>query len=305
MPDQTQGFTPGAANEARKQQKEAQHPMKSRLPQLNYANVIATMALFIALSGVAVAASLPKNSVGPKQLKRGAVNTAKLKRAAVTSGKLRAKAVTAGKLGPNAVLPGNLGNGVVTTAKIGNGAVIARSIKNNVVTTNKLNNNAVTTQKLANGSVTTANLANGAVNNRALENGSVTPNKLSNDFGPLYTNLKSGQTLRGSFAVGGAGKELTVAIDGQSFQVPLTNTPAINVINPSSAVSAACSGLGSGQTPAATAGNLCLYVTSATNLKALTVPPTSISRLGFGLEATPTVDTEAFSAYGQWAVTAP
>ena len=31
--------------------------------------MIATIALFVALGGVAVAAGLPKNSVGPKQLK--------------------------------------------------------------------------------------------------------------------------------------------------------------------------------------------------------------------------------------------
>ena len=43
------------------------------VPKLNYSNVIATIALFVALGGAAVAAGLPKNSVGTKQLKRGAV----------------------------------------------------------------------------------------------------------------------------------------------------------------------------------------------------------------------------------------
>ena len=38
-----------------------------------YSNVIASLALFVALGGAAVAAGLPKNSVGPKQIKRGAV----------------------------------------------------------------------------------------------------------------------------------------------------------------------------------------------------------------------------------------
>jgi len=279
--------------------------MKSRLPKLNYANVIATMALFVALSGVAVAAGLPKNSVGTKQLKRGAVRTADLGRAAVRAGKLAPKSVVVGKLGPGAVLPGNIVNGGVTSAKIGDGAVIAKSIKNNVVTTNKLNNNSVTTAKLANDAVTTQKLDAGSVTNPILANGSVTPNKLSESFGPIVATLRSGQTLRGSFAIGGAGEKLSVAIDGQSFQAPLANTPAINVINPSSAVNTACTGLGSGQTPAATGGNLCLYVTSSTNLKTLVVPPTSINRLGFGLEATATEDDKAFSAYGQWAVTAP
>jgi hypothetical protein len=269
--------------------------MKSRLPQLSYSNVIATIALFIALGGAAVAAGLPRNSVGANQLKRGAVTAAKLKKGAVTSGKLAPKAVVAGKLGPNAVLPGNIGNGAITSAKIGGGAVIASSIKNNVITTNKLNSKAVTTDKLAAGAVTEPILANG----------SVTPAKLSKEFGPIVATLKGGQTLRGSFAVGGAGEKLSVAIGGQSFQAPLANAPVANVVNPVTSTGPACTGLGGGQTPAATAGNLCLYVTESTNLKSLTVPAASINRLGFGLEATATDDAKAFSAYGQWAVTAP
>lgn len=270
--------------------------MISRLrPKLNYSNAIATIALFVALGGAAVAAGLPKNSVGAKQLKKGAVSAAKLKKGAVTSGKLAQKSVVAGKLGPNAVLPGNIGNGAITSAKLGNGAVIAASIKNGVVTTNKLNDKAVTTAKLGTEAVTTPILANG----------SVTPAKLSKEFGALINPLRSGQTLQGSFAVGGAGDELTVAIDGQSFQFPLNNTPAVNVINPSTAVNGACTGLGSGQAPTAVAGNLCLYVTSSTNLKTLTVPVTSVNRFGFGLEATAEDGKLPFSAYGQWAVTAP
>jgi hypothetical protein len=271
--------------------------MKFRLlPRLSYSNVIATIALFIALGGAAVAAGLPKNSVGATQLKRGAVTAAKLKKGAVTSGKLAPKAVIAGKLGPNAVLPGNIGNGAITSAKLGAGSVIASTIKNNVVTTNKLNDKAVSTAKLGNEAVTTPVLANGAV----------TPGKLSKEFGALINPLKSGQTLQGSFAVGGAGKELTVAINGQTFQAPLVNTPAANVINLGSPNTAACPGLGSGQAPAATAGNLCLYVTSATNLKApLAIPAPSLTRFGFGVEATAEDKEKPFSAYGQWAVTAP
>ena len=107
--------------------------MKSRLPKLSYSNVIASIALFVALGGAAVAAGLPRNSVGASQLKRGAVTTAKLRKGAVASGKLAPKSVIAGKLGPNAVLPGNIGNGAVTSAKIAAGAVIASSIKNGVI----------------------------------------------------------------------------------------------------------------------------------------------------------------------------
>ena len=113
--------------------------MKSKLrPKLTYSNVIASIALFVALGGAAVAAGLPKNSVGPNQLKKGAVTAAETAEGRRDQRQAGQKSVIAGKLGPNSVLPGNIGNGAITSAKIGAGAVIANSIKNGVVTTNKL-----------------------------------------------------------------------------------------------------------------------------------------------------------------------
>jgi hypothetical protein len=53
---------------------------------LSYANVMATVALFIALSGGAYAATqLAKNSVGTKQLKKNAVTSAKVKNHSLTN----------------------------------------------------------------------------------------------------------------------------------------------------------------------------------------------------------------------------
>jgi hypothetical protein len=55
-------------------------------PKLTYANVVATLALFIALGGASYAAlKLPKNSVGTKQLKKNAVTLAKINPSARTS----------------------------------------------------------------------------------------------------------------------------------------------------------------------------------------------------------------------------
>jgi hypothetical protein len=49
------------------------------LDRLSYANVIATLALFIALGGTSYAAiKLPKNSVGSTQIKTGAVHTGEI-----------------------------------------------------------------------------------------------------------------------------------------------------------------------------------------------------------------------------------
>ena len=62
--------------------------------KLTYANVIASIALFIALGGVSWAAvTLPANSVGKRQLKRNAVTSVK-----VANGSLIAKDFAAGQL---------------------------------------------------------------------------------------------------------------------------------------------------------------------------------------------------------------
>jgi hypothetical protein len=67
--------------------------------RLTFANVVSVIALFCALGGGAYAAvKLPSNSVGAKQIKKGAVTNA--------------------KLGPNAVTGANVKNGSLTAADI-------------------------------------------------------------------------------------------------------------------------------------------------------------------------------------------
>jgi hypothetical protein len=67
--------------------------------RMSYANVIATLALFVALGGSSYAAlQLPRNSVGPTQLKKNAVTAAKIKRNAVTAAKIKRNAVTGSKI---------------------------------------------------------------------------------------------------------------------------------------------------------------------------------------------------------------
>lgn len=270
--------------------------MRIPRPQLSYSNVIATIALFVALGGAAVAAGLPKKSVGPQQLKPGAVTTKALHRKAVTSGKLAPKAVTAGKLGANAVLPGNLGDGIISTEKISDGAVIASKIKNGVVTTNKLNNGAVTTAKLGDGAVTNPKLADGSVSVAKLGKGVI---------GQLQGQLESGETLRGVFAVGGDPK---ISLDSVSFQFPLANPPAApkeNILE-AGKTTTACPGITGTATPQAAPGQLCVYITSkSSEFEGLEFISGATNRLGFGLFAGFAKLEPQNAVYGQWAVTAP
>jgi hypothetical protein len=64
-------------------------------PNITYGNVMATIAVFIALGGASYAAlKPPKNSVGSRQLKKGAVTEAKIKNEAVTAAKVRKGTLT-------------------------------------------------------------------------------------------------------------------------------------------------------------------------------------------------------------------
>jgi len=70
-------------------------------PKLTYANVIATLALFLALGGGAAfaATQLAKNSVGAKQLKRNAVTAAKVKDRSLLAKDFKAGQLPAGPQG--------------------------------------------------------------------------------------------------------------------------------------------------------------------------------------------------------------
>jgi hypothetical protein len=69
--------------------------------KLAYANVMATVAVFLALgSGAYAAASLPQGSVGSKQIKRNAVNSAKVKNHSLLARDFRAGQLPRGERGP-------------------------------------------------------------------------------------------------------------------------------------------------------------------------------------------------------------
>ena len=90
--------------------------------RLTFANVMSSMALFLALSGASYAAiSLPAGSVGTRQLQAGAV----------TSSKLAANAVLSGNIAPGAVTGAaiNLATlGKVPSAGTADSAAVARVV---------------------------------------------------------------------------------------------------------------------------------------------------------------------------------
>ncbi len=241
--------------------------LKRLRSKLTYANVTATIAIFLTLTGVGFAiAKLPRGSVGPKQLKNGAVHSRKIHKNAVNATKIRS---------------GSVGRSELANGAVGSG---------------KMSNSAVITKKLANGAVTRAKVDAGAI--------------------PFLGTLNSGDTLRGSFNIGGGegGAGAQVVRDGETFQFPLLNAPsgpAANVIDASvasPAFTSACSGLsgGNNQTPNAAPGQLCVYITfPSANFTSLAIDPGALTRLGFGLTADFSSGATTSQIRGQWAVTAP
>jgi hypothetical protein len=79
--------------------------MTSLREKLSYANVVATIALVLAVAGIPTAAAITaskvkKNAVGTKQLKNGSITPAKLAKGAVTTPKIAMGAVGSAQLAP-------------------------------------------------------------------------------------------------------------------------------------------------------------------------------------------------------------
>jgi hypothetical protein len=122
-------------------------------------NAIAYVALFVALSGTAIA--LPgKNKVKKNDIARGAVVGKAIAADAVKQAKIRNGAVIAPKLAP--------------------GAVTTNSILDDAITAPKLAEDSVTRQAIVQGSVNGGKIANGAIDSTKVAQGS----PLAEDFAP-------------------------------------------------------------------------------------------------------------------------
>lgn len=108
--------------------------MKRIRGKITYANVMATLAVFLVLGGGAYAAtSLPKNSVGTKQLKKNAVTGVKIKKGTITGAKIKLSSLgtvpsaTSAKSATTATSAGDASNlgGVAASRYVRPGSVLA------------------------------------------------------------------------------------------------------------------------------------------------------------------------------------
>lgn len=147
--------------------------MKSVRKRLTYANVMSTIAVFLAVGGATALAAgqLGKNTVGTKQLKNNAVTSAKVKNAAITGGKLANGAVTGAKIGGGAVGASNLAANSVGASALADNSVTSSKVASGAISGDKIANGAVSGDKIGGGAVGTGNLSNGAVTREKLAAG--------------------------------------------------------------------------------------------------------------------------------------
>lgn len=134
--------------------------MKTFKRHLTVANVLSCIALFVALSASAVAATnLGAGQVKAVNIAPQAVINSKIKTQAVTSGKIKNSGINAQDLAPGSVINSKIKNKAVTNAKLGTESVGTSKLAKKAVTANILGPEAVTAGKLGNESVSSAKLA--------------------------------------------------------------------------------------------------------------------------------------------------
>src|SRR4051812_19668504 len=69
--------------------------------RLTYGNVMSTLAVFIALGGTSYALTLPRNSVGSRELRSGSVGSSELKTGAVTGRDIKNRTIRLTDISPS------------------------------------------------------------------------------------------------------------------------------------------------------------------------------------------------------------
>lgn len=116
----------------------------------NYAAIVATLALFIALGGTTMAAT---GVITGKQIKNGSISTADIHKGAVAQKLIKKDAVTAVAIKSDAV----------TADAIGADAVTGEAIKPDAVGTSDIDAGAVTSEQIGNGDIKSQDIGDGEV----------------------------------------------------------------------------------------------------------------------------------------------
>ena len=159
---------------------------------LTYANVTATIAVFLAMSGAAVAVTTaPTNSVVSSSIKAGQVKTPDLGTGAVTTSKLR--------------------DGAVGSGKVADGSLNSADVRDDSVGAIDLASGSVGTSEIADDSVSGSKIPEGEVRSSDIANYSIGSNDINGDqIGALQVKGLITATSAGTFITAGQHLNATV-----------------------------------------------------------------------------------------------
>jgi hypothetical protein len=188
---------------------------KTRRFRPSPALILSCVALFVALSGSALAVGLAKNSVRSAQIVDGTVRTRDVKDAAVTGT----------KIAPNAVGPDQIAENAVSSAKVAPDSLTAQDLAPNSVTSSEVADQSLTADDLGPNSVGSSEVQDNAVGSSELQASAVRASEL----GPIIAVTNSTPVANGANASVTANcPEGTTVISGgaqpANFGVELTST---------------------------------------------------------------------------------
>ena len=268
--------------------------------RLTYANVVATLALFLALGGGAVWAAgevtsqdLAKRAVKTKNIADNAVKSPQIKNNDVNSGDIRDQNITGTDIAENTIETSDLRDGAVKGGKVANSTLTGGHVQDGTLTGDDVQDSSLRGIDVVDGSLGLSDLA-----------------------------IKPGETMRGA-----VGADFNAVAGLEDFGVVASlPIPAANVLTDDDVfihigtwsdgggqtvpattdTSASCSG--SLDNPVAAPGKVCVYVAGGDNATDVNgysvVPGTGGSRFGFKLGWTSAADGDTFID-AIWAYTAP
>jgi hypothetical protein len=140
------------------------HTAKTRRFRPSPALILSCVALFMALTGSALAGGLvAKNSVRSPQIVDGTVRTVDLHDGSVQTTKIAPAAVDQTKIAPNAVGPDQLAENSVSSSKVAQDSLQAQDLAPNSVTSSEVADQSLTEADLGPNSVGSSEIAANAV----------------------------------------------------------------------------------------------------------------------------------------------
>jgi len=193
--------------------------------KLSFANVVSMMALFIALSGIAWAASLPRDSVGAAQIKKDAVGASEIKKDAVSRSEVKRGAVSTDELKDGGVGAIDVTDGSLAGAEIADGTLALAD----------LGPNSVDGSKVVEGSIGGGDVADGSLGGGDVAAGTFLGGKVTVQFTQAAADLADGAEAsydvhcpEGQTALGGG--QRGDATDSEDTQVG-SSRPIISTTN--------------------------------------------------------------------------